>query len=308
MAKVIKFDLSGADEETWEQGDGRISEPPKPGIYKMLVREINPGYSKDDSGKEDKGRPRLEVILETVADAKGSKEALATMGHDGGDCAGAWCWDYVSFSKASEWKQAQFFKAIGEGSPKKAKGKFNAEKHEGKTFVKVRVKAGSNQDGDYQPKVAAMWPWEGDNADVDEDIDAELDGDAGEEAEEHTEEELRAMDRDDLLAAAKAAGVEVVKGKKKNTYVQEILAAQEAAEEDEDEEDDDDDWDDEDEDESSDGPTAEEIREMSPADLKALAKEHGVSLKGMKKSAAIEALIEAVVGDEDEDDDDDVPF
>lgn len=300
MAKVIKFDLSGADDEVWEQGEGVASEQPKPGIYQMRVKEINPGFAKGDDGKIDKSRPRLEVIWETIGDADGDREALADLGREGGSCEGAWVWDYVSYSEASEWKQAQFFKSIGEANPLKGKkkGKFNAEKHEGKTVVKVRVKSDTNLEGDYRAKVAATWPWTDEVEDADDDIDDELDEgseeESGDELELYTEEDLKEMAPDDLKALAKDWGIETVKGKRRSTYVKEILAAQEAGE-DEDEDDDDEDWDEELADDDDDGEEeldADTVRAMDAADLKNLAKENGISLKGLKKSVAIEKIIE----------------
>lgn len=56
-----------------------------------------------------------------------------------------------------------------------------------------------------------------DNGDATSDVD-----------EPWTEEQLKALERDDLLAAAEAAGVEVKKGQKASTIVPAILAKQEA--------------------------------------------------------------------------------
>jgi len=252
MAKMVEFDLSGMSDEEFVQDDSpNFAEQPKPGVYTFLIKEIIPGYTQGD-----KSRPRLEVVLDVVADGKGETESLKTSGKEGGDCTGARIWDYVSFSDASEWKQKQFFKAIGEASPKKKKGKFNAEKHEGKTRFLAVVKADSNQEGDYRAKIGTIFPIGEDAATVemDDGLEDELEKDELE-PEEPESEEL--------------------------------------------EEDEDDDWDDEEEEE--DELTEEQIRAMNPAQLKELAKEHGISLKGLKKAAAIDKLVEELV-------EDDVPF
>ena len=241
MTKVIEFDLSDADEDVWEQGEGRVSEKPKPGVYKCVVEQINPGFTNND-----KDRPRLEVIYKVVGDAHGNREPLEELGHEGGDCYGAWLWEYVSFTKASEWKQAQFFKALGVGNPKKTKGKFDAEKHEGTTEVAVRVKHGTYE-GNYSPDVSAVWAWDDYLKSLDETDDEVSD----------IEEEL---DDDEFF----------------------------------------------DDDDAEEGVTADDIRGMSKKELKALADEHDVNLKGMNKEQAVEALIEEVVGDDW--DEDDVPF
>lgn len=298
MAKIIQFDLSGADEDVWEQGESIDAEPPKKGIYQARVKEINPGFSKGDDGKPDKKRPRLEVVWEIIGDSDGDADALATLGHEGGSCLSAWVWDYVSFSDASEWKQAQFFKTLGVANPKKTKGKFDAEKFEGKFVAKIRVKADTNLDGDYKAKVAATWPWEDADPDT-SDIDDEL-ADELADTEEWDKESLGDLELAELKNVARQFDVEVAKGKKKNTYIKEILAAQEEADEDEDEEDlEDDELDlEDDEEEEEEGLTEEDIREMDASELKALAKDNGISLKGMKKSEAIDHLISELVEDE----------
>lgn len=304
MAKLVKFDVSDADLDAALQERG-LSEAPKPGVYKARISQINPGYSKDDDGKPDKDRPRLEVIYEIIGDAEGDRDALKEMGIDGGDCYGAWLWDYVSFSKASEWKQAQFFLAIGEVSQKKRKGAFDPEKHEGKTVVKLRVRSGKFE-GEYRPRVGGTWRWDSAGKVTDEELDEEFD----EELEVPTADEIRKMKVAELRQVAREHDISL-KGLKKAGAIDKLISEL-GLEADEDEEDEEEDFEfgegfeDEEEEPSY---SADDVREMGVKELKTLADELGVKLKGMKKSEAIEALIsELGLDEEDEEDEDDVPF
>lgn len=211
MAKIVEFDVSGVDPE--DATAGQDIEDPAPGVYQAQVREINPGYSKGDDGKPDKSRPRLEVIYSIIGDAEGEEEPLEEKGFNGNNCRGARIWDYVSFSEAAEWKLDQFLQSIGESTHKKRKGKFDAEKHQEETIVRMRVKADKNLEGNYRAKVGGTWAWEdlADDEISDEDLD-ELEDDEWDEEEFEdddlpTVEEIRDLDVEGLKTASKEHGI-----------------------------------------------------------------------------------------------------
>lgn len=131
----IKYDLSDSDgSEAFKGG-----ESPKPGVYGAKVKECKLGYRKGSDGKPDKDAPRLEVTLE-IQD-KPYKGSLL--------------WDYLTFTKASQWKLDQFLQAVGvAGEKNKRKGELDPDKVVGKK-IKIRVKADSNQAGEYRGKVGA---------------------------------------------------------------------------------------------------------------------------------------------------------
>lgn len=245
MTKVIEFDIKDEEDEgLWEEPSESFAEPPKAGAYRMQIKEINPDKTKD-------GDPMIVVVGDIYATKEGDTEAMKELGHKGGDCTGYRFWERISFSKAAQWKMAQFLRAIGEGSPKKTKGKFKAEKHEGKTNVLVTIKHGE-YDGNYRPEIRSFFHIS----------KAEEDGEP-------------------------------------DTGPEELDEAEELAEEDDFEEAFEDDEDDEDEEVFL---TLDDLEAMTNKELKALAKEHDVSLKGVKKKAdAVERLA-------DELDIDDVPF
>lgn len=171
---VVKFDVSGTDPEKASQS----FEPPKPGVYLAKVAEINSGFSKNDDGKPDRQRPRLEVVYH-IAD---------------GDYKNAPLWDYLSFSEDSQWRMDQFLQAVGVSSKKKRKGSFDTDSLLGK-IVKVRVKADTNQSGDYRAKVGGVMsaPQEGEDYE-DEEPDGEEDEPGEDEDGEDEDEETNAVD------------------------------------------------------------------------------------------------------------------
>lgn len=80
--------------------------------------------------------------------------------------------------------------------------------------------------------------------------------------------------------------------------------AEEDEDEDEDDDDEDDDEADEEDDEDADFYTEADLKAMGIADLRALAREYGVTTKGMKKPQIIEALL----SDDDDEDEESEPF
>lgn len=288
----IKFDVSGSDPSKAIQD----SEPPKPGVYRCKVDEINSGFAKGDDGKPDKSRPRLEVIYRiTVGKSKGAP-----------------LWDYVSFSEAAQWKLDQFLQAMGVATSKKRKGEFDTAKLINKV-VKVRVVADKNNDGDYRPKVKGVFAI-GEDDDVDDDVDDEDEADE-EEADEDDEEDDDSDEDDEeeestvdpnhpmmkLGAEADAGGRpgKVAEKKLKTAAAEADLdpddydswtALAEALAEAEDE-----DEDDEDEEESEDDDDG--YDDLTPVKLKAELKERGLKTAGTK-----EALIKRLRDDDSKED------
>lgn len=314
MAK-IKFDVKDvnpSDSQAWGGG----GEPPKPGNYRFKVREVNPGFSKGDNGAPDKSRPRLEVIYECL-DAK---------------YKGFPVWDYISFSDGHKPKLDQFLMAVGVATERKRTGEFDPAKLAGKT-VKVRIRGGKNNDGDYRAEVSSVFPDTGDDGDGsvsddeltdDEELmdgeeiaeDEELmDDDDGEIEEEGDDRraELEELKVDDLKPIAKGLDIKLA-GHNKASLIDAILEA-EAEQEDGDEEelaDDDDELleDDEEliEEDESDYLTRDQLKGMDSKELVATAKDFDIVIeKGTKKGALIDMILEAQ-GAPTEDDDDEVPF
>lgn len=321
MAK-IKF---AVEPEAFDQTG--FAEPAKPGTYIHQVKEINAGYSKGDDGQEDKTRPRLEVIWENV-DPKAAK-----MGVEGGSAVGSRVWDYVTFGKGSQWKLAQFTRAFGLADKGKPSGEFDTAKlaekvtdidktgkkvtketkHPG-AKAKLRLTAGSDQDGNYRSKVGSILPLGGDDGDVESDGFGEeevVDDEVAEETTGYTEADLKAMLVPALKEVATALSVEF-KGLKKSEVVAAILAAQEAAAEEDDDMIEDDDEEIIEEEEAS-GYSEDDLKAMETPDLKEVARNLGVSFGGKKKSEVIAAIIEAQAssGGEavtDDSGDDELPF
>lgn len=168
MAKV-KFDVSGSDPD---EAVGGNFEPPKPGVYKCKVFDVNSGFKKGDDGKPDKSAPRLEVVYEVQDKAyKGSR-----------------LFDYISFGESSQWKLDQFLQAFGLATKKKRKGTFDTDDVKGE-LCKVRVKA-DTYNGEYSAKVGAVMALaEDEDADEDEEDEEEEDEEIEDEDEEDEDEE-----------------------------------------------------------------------------------------------------------------------
>jgi hypothetical protein len=289
---MVKLKVDLTDQDPNESLGGNF-EQPKPGIYSAKVKECTPRFEDED---EKKVRD-LEVVFEiTDKRYKGSR-----------------IWDYVGFSEAAKWKLDQFMLAIGKASTKKRKFTFDPDDAVG-TPVTVRVRAGS-YNGEYRAKVAQILALDEDAAededvlddeeleeeeedeleeeeDDDEDWDEEEDEEAeDEEAEEWDEDSLNELSLAELKKVASEHGVEVKKGKRKNTYVDEILAT----------------YDEEEDEEAEDDWTREDIEALDNDELKELMEEWGVKrVKNKRKPYYIDKLVEAM-GLEDEDDDD-APF
>lgn len=256
MAVNIKFDVSGADHNANASGGGEFVQAPK-GVYIAELMEANLGYSKDDDGKPDKNRPRIECIYQIVGEADGAKpEAQYSR-----------IWDYVSFSDAAEWKLDQFLQAVGIATTKKEKGQLDLTKiagkvtdlkggeHDGKAAkVKLRVTAGKDLQGDYRAKVGGTYLLTDEDAEaLDEELEAALDeeeldeelidddDEAEEEEAEYTAEDIDDMAAADLKALVKEHGFKVKKGMKVGDVREMVKEELGLNEEDEAEDEDDDD-------------------------------------------------------------------
>lgn len=254
MPVNIKYDVSGADHDSNASGGGEFVQAPK-GVYIAELMEANLGYSKDDDGKPDKNRPRIECIYQIVGEADGSKpEAQYSR-----------IWDYVSFSDAAEWKLDQFLQAVGIATTKKEKGQLDLTKiagkardlkgaeHDGKAAkVKLRVAAGKDLQGDYRAKVGGTYLLTDEDAEAldeeleealdEEDLDEELiEDEAEEETADYTAEDIDEMAAADLKALVKEQGFKVKKGMKVGDVREMVKEELGLTEEDEAEDEDDDD-------------------------------------------------------------------
>jgi hypothetical protein len=200
MAKV-KYDVSGSDPE------GAMSlqrTSPRPGMYVGRLAELNLGHSRDENGKPDKGRPRMEVITKMLkADKPGNKKYT-----------GSQVWDYLllpgheGFTGFPEQKLDNFLQSLGIAKKKsKRKGTFDTDDLKGKKLL-VIIRADKDQDGNYRGRVGQYLPYDPDTfkesasrADEDEeDFDAEAIEDEeleGEEPDEDEDEEDEEEDEDE---------------------------------------------------------------------------------------------------------------
>jgi hypothetical protein len=293
----IKYDVTGVDHE---KSRARTGEPPKPGVYRCKIRELNPGFSKGEDGKPDRSRPRIEVIAEVIDERY----------------QGAYLYSYLTYDENSKWKFDQFLQAMGFDTEKNEKGKFKTEKMVGKT-LKIRVRAGSNQSGEYRGEVGSFLPDDGEEdtsedeealEDMSDENDEELleeeEEDLVEEEEEDREAELSAMSVDDLKPIAKDLGI-TLSGKTKKTLIEAILEAETAAEgEEEVIEDEEVIEEDESIEEDSDYLTEDQLKAMSPEELREVAKDFDLDVKALRvKSKVIAAILEAQgapTGDDEE--------
>lgn len=319
----IKIDTSGVSEEEAKAFGSGSGESPRPGVYRAKVLEINPGYAKDDDGGPDKTKPRLEVIYQI----------------QGGEFANSQIWEYVilpghvSFGDSAKKRMFQMLRACGQPTSVK---EINTDKLVGKS-VRIRVRKGTNQEGDYRGEFGAVFK------DSDSDIkltstaapakdDEELldDGDGGDDVilddEAGTEEtdwdarkeELNAMSGDELKTIAKEwkdNGWDIKIGGKKSEVIDRIIGVeQEAAAQTGDGDDDDVIIDDEDDiitdDDAPEYLTEDQLKAMEGKDLVKLAKDDfdiDAKAQGLtKKSALVAAILEAQAAPGD--DDEDMPF
>jgi hypothetical protein len=191
MAKVrMKAGKEAFEKAGQDQGDFVL---PKVGYYTGILKSCSDGYSKDNDGNEDKNRPRLECVYEITGIGKTDEPVTENYGN---------VWDYVSFSEESEWKRAEFMKAIGLAEDA-ADLEFDTDEVEGtKVLMRLKHEKGRTKEDSPRAKVAKLLPWS------DEDAEAAF-GDGGEtedvaytdeppEGEYLTEEALLGMDVKEL--------------------------------------------------------------------------------------------------------------
>lgn len=139
MAK-IKYDVS--DVEVQEDRD--FSTPVPVGVYTVRLIECDETTSSNDN-------PMIACTLEIV----------------GGEFDGRYLWDNVVLIDSTEWKLAQFIRAL----QLKDSGSLDTTKVIG-TLLKARVKHENSKEYGLQGKVAALLPMP-DDEDADEDADEE---------------------------------------------------------------------------------------------------------------------------------------
>lgn len=180
MAK-IKYDVSGVDHKKAREVIN--FESPTPGVYRAVVKEMNPGFSKGEDGKPDKSRPRIEVIF-SITGPKAKKQFI-----------GAQLWYYLTFGEGyPKEKLDQFLQAFGVDTSKKSKGQFDTDDIIGED-CKIQVKKGSNQAGEYRGEVGNVMP--ADDADDDDDDDGDLDDDDSDDTNDDDDSEDDSDDDDD---------------------------------------------------------------------------------------------------------------
>jgi hypothetical protein len=192
MAKVkMKAGKEAFEKAGQDQGDFVV---PKPGWYTAELKSCTDGYSKDEGGGEDKKRPRLECIYTIVGIGREDEPHSENYGN---------LWDYVSFSPESEWKRAEFMKAMGLADDA-AEVEFDTDEVAGtKVFVRVKHEKGRDKDDPPRAKIAKLLPFSdedrdaafGDGDDTTEDVDfgSDAEGDPY-----LSEEDLAAMDIKEL--------------------------------------------------------------------------------------------------------------
>ena len=192
MAKVkMKASKEAFEKAGQDQGDFVL---PKQGWYTGMLKTCTSGYSKDSDGGEDTSRPRLECIYEIVGVGREDEPVTENYGN---------LWDYVSFSEESEWKRAEFMKAMGLADDE-AEVDFDTDDVEGtKVLMRVKHEKGRDKDSPPRAKVAKLLPFTDEDRDAafnDANGGATEDVDFGDEPEGEylTEEQLQAMDVKEL--------------------------------------------------------------------------------------------------------------
>lgn len=236
----IKIDTTGVSEDEAKAFGSGSGESPRPGVYKAKVIEVNPGFAKDGNGGPDKKKPRLEVIYQI----------------QGGEFANAQLWEYVilpgheSFGDSAKKRMFQLLRAVG---LKPSLSELDTDKLVNKA-VRVRVRKGTNQEGDYRGEFGAVFKdsdsdvkltstaaakakAEGDDeliGDDDDDDDVVVDEETGTEETDWDarQGELSQMSVDDLKTIAKEwkdNGWDITIGGTKSSLVDKIIAVEQEA-------------------------------------------------------------------------------
>lgn len=275
---------------------------------KYDVSNVEPGQDFDTPIPEGLYRVKIEEIVEGVSKRTGDPMLTITYAVAKGDHKGRKVWDYIVLKETQEWKMRQFIDAIG----LKAKGTLDTNKIEGE-YVNIRVKHDGSEDGEYgisaKVKTVLAIPEEEAEEEVEAEAEVEEETEEGveeegtEEVEEEGEddglswEELNSYSRNDLkvLIRDNELGIKVTKNLSDDDIRAKIAEVLEMEPEDEEEE-----GVEEEPEEGTDEEEEIDYNEMSVADLKATAKERGLTPKKLKKD-----LIKQLKKSDEEDD---VPF
>lgn len=255
---TVSYDVSGNDPTNI--GGGDIT--PK-GVHVAVIKELNSGFSKDDSGRPDKSRPRLEVVYQVET---GNYTPV---------------WDYISFGESSQWKLDQFLQALGLADTSKRKGKFKTEEQVGrKVRINVKHEPGRTVDDDPKARVKAVMA-----------LDAEDDENGDED--EITANQLNAMGLKELRALAKEYDIDVPRGTKLEA-LREFVAEELEIDLDEEEEDEEDE-----EEEDAEEEDAEIDPDTAPADeLRSYLKENRIKVPAGTKLSGVRQLVRDHLADE----------
>lgn len=230
MAMKVKWDVDGKGEAAWGGGRYEGEVPPK-GSYIAKIKRIT--MSKIKSEGENKGKPRLSVLLEIVG-GRGSEGAIDDMEYE---YYGAPVWDGVNIIKAQAGRANAFVHALTDGTDdakRAVENKFwppnmdvraeKVEKRDGSTeihiksigpykinspngdiLVRVVTSMGKDLQGNKRAEVSQYLPYTGPAvkkapipASEDEDEEEEiLDADMDDDEDEDLEEEYEDDDDDD---------------------------------------------------------------------------------------------------------------
>ena len=160
MGLKIKYDSTKVDRS---KDNG---EPPKPGVYRMTIKEASHVPPKD-------GKDAYIQFIVRIKD---------------GSSKGYGFWDRVSLGESSAWKLDQYIQAaLSIDTSKKSKGSIDIA-----DFLNADVMGRVKHDtyeGEYRPKLAAVLPYQSDEDEDDEDEDDEDDEDVEDEEDDGDDSE-----------------------------------------------------------------------------------------------------------------------
>lgn len=314
---TIKYDITDTTVEDAE-AFGQGFDSPKPGVYRAKVKEVNPGFSKDQQGEPDRSKPKIEVVYEIIQKPYAGAQLFSHIPLKGS----------TSFNEYAKRRMAQLLLATGQVNTTGGEGTLNTDKIKGKV-VRVRVKSGKDHSGDYRGEFGAVFKDDdskvkltGDGEVVSDDeliSDDELSDDDGIIEEDGDTDwdarlsELMAMQGADLQTIArewKEAGWDIKISGKKADVAAAVVAVEQAAAEQGEAGSDEELLEEESEEllaeeEGAEYLTEEQLNEMDAKELMALAKgDFDIDPKaaGIKtKSALVAAILEAQAAPSDDD-------
>lgn len=233
---------------------------------KYNVKGVEPGKDFDTPIPVGLYTARISEAEEKTSNKSGNEMIALTLEIAHGDWEGRMLWDYIVLNDASAWKMRQLIDALS----MKDSGTLDLVKITG-TMVQVRVKHETDDEYGTRSKVGAILPMpEGEAASiVDEEEEGEAETDDEREDDELTWDDLQEYDREDMETLIEENELDVTFNKRTSDEKLRDRIAEEyglEADEEEEAEGDEDSYD-----------------EMSLEDLKAEAKERGLSPAGTKK-------------------------